>query len=146
MALAERTAEVFWEGTLASGSGSLRAGSQAVTDLPMNWASRSEDADGTSSPEELLAGAHASCYAIALALLLTRDGHKPGRIDVKAKCSLEEAGDWYRISALDLDVRAQVPDLDPGAFERAAREADEHCPVSIALRDNVEIRLSAALA
>ena len=146
MALAERTAEVHWNGTLAKGDGTLRAGSEAITDLPIDWASRSDRAHGTSSPEELLAGAHASCYAMALSLLLTRDGTPPGSLDVKAKCSLEEAGEWYTVSAIDLEVRGSVDGLDADGFERAAREADAHCPISVALRDNVEVRLSATLA
>ena len=145
MALAERTAEVRWNGTLAKGDGTMRAGSEAVTDLPIHWASRSDRANGTSSPEELLAGAHASCYAMALSLLLTRDGTPPDHLDVKAKCSLEEDGEWYTVKAMDLVVEGAVPDLDADAFEKAAREADAHCPISNALRNNVEIRLSASL-
>jgi len=146
MALAERTAEVVWNGTLARGDGTMRAGSGSVTDLPIHWASRSDRADGTSSPEELLAAADASCYAMALALQLTRDGAPPESIDVKAKCSLEEEGEWYRISTIDLEVRAQVPDMDPDAFQRSAAEADKQCPISKALRGDVEVRLSASLA
>jgi osmotically inducible protein OsmC len=146
MELAERTAEVHWNGTLASGDGTLRAGSEAVTDLPIDWASSSAKAHGTSSPEELLAGAHASCYAMALSLLLTRDGTPPESLDVKASCSLEEDGDWYTIRSMELDVRGSVPDLDADAFERAARSADEHCPISNAVRDNVEVRVTATLA
>ena len=92
MALAERTAEVQWNGTLADGDGSVRAGSLAVTDLPLDWASRSDRADGKTSPEELLAAAHASCYAMSLTLLLARDGKRAEHLDVKAKCSLEERG------------------------------------------------------
>jgi len=146
VALAERTAEMHWNGTLASGDGTLKGGSGAVTDLPIDWASRSATADGNSSPEELLAGAHASCYAMALSLLLTRDGTPPDSLDVKAKCSLEEDGEWYTVKALDLDVRGTVPDLDSDAFEKAALEADRHCPISNAVRDNVEVRVSATLA
>lgn len=145
MALAERTAEVHWNGTLAQGEGSMRAGSEAVTDLPISWASRSDNADGTSSPEELLAAAEASCYAMALSLYLTREGTPPASLDVKAKCSLEEQGDWYKVTAIDMEVRGQVPDLDAEGFERAAREAESVCPVSNAMRGNVEIRLSASL-
>lgn len=146
MALAERTAEMHWNGTLAKGDGSLKAGSGAVTDLPISWASRSDKADGKSSPEELLAAAHASCYAMALSLLLTRDGTPPESIDVKAKCSLEESGDWYTVKALDLEVHGTVPDLEADAFEKAALEADAHCPISNAVRDNVEVRISASLS
>lgn len=146
MALAERTAEMNWNGTLASGDGTLTAGSEAVTDLPIGWASRSDRADGKSSPEELLAAAHASCYAMALSLLLTREGTPPESIGVKAKCSLEESGDWYTVKALDLEVTGTVPDLSAEAFEKAAIEADQHCPISNAVRDNVEVRVSASLA
>lgn len=146
MALAERTAEVRWHGTLAKGEGTMRAGSEAVTDLPLDWASRSDRANGKTSPEELLAGALASCYAMALSLLLTRAGTPPERIDVKAKCSLEEEGDWYRVSAMDLEVHGEVPDVDADRFAAAAREAEAHCPVSNAMRDNVEIRFSSTLA
>lgn len=145
MALAERTAEVHWESSLARGEGSVRGGSGAVSDVPLDWASRSERAHETTSPEELLAAAHASCYAMALSLLLSRAGNAPERLDVKAKCSLEAEGDWYRISALDLDVRGEVAGLDAEAFNRAAEEADAHCPVSNALRGGVELRLSATL-
>lgn len=145
MELAERTAEVRWNGTLASGDGTLRAGSDAVTDLPIDWASSSATAHGTSSPEELLAGAHASCYAMALSLLLTRDGTPPQSLDVRASCSLEEDGDWYTIKAMELDVRGSVPNLGADAFERAAKAADEHCPISNAVRDNVEVRVTASL-
>ena len=146
MALAERTAEVRWNGTLAKGDGTMRAGSEAVTDLPIDWASRSDRAHASSSPEELLAGAHASCYAMALSLLLTRDGNPPEHLDVKAKCSLEEDGDWYTVTAMDLSVVGAGPGLDADAFDTAAREADAHCPISNALRDNVKIRLSSELA
>ncbi len=146
MALAERTAEVQWQGTLAEGDGTVRAGSGAVTDLALDWASSSETAHGTTSPEELLAAAHASCYAMALTLLLARDGHRAEHLDVQATCALEERGDWYTVSSIDLAVTGTVADLDPAAFEQAAREADEHCPISNALRDNVEIRLTATLA
>ena len=74
------------------------------------------------------------------------DGTPPESLDVKAKCSLEESGEWYTVSAIDLEVRGSVDGLDANAFERAAREADAHCPISNAIRDNVEVRLSATLA
>jgi osmotically inducible protein OsmC len=146
MALAERTAQVQWTGTLADGSGTVKAGSGAVSDLALDWASDSASADGTTSPEELLAAAHAGCYAMALALLLARQGNRAERLDVGATCALEERGDWYAITAIDLHVTGTVPGLDGAAFEQAAEEADEHCPISIALRDRVEIRVKATLA
>ena len=145
MALAERTADVKWNGTLADGSGAVQGGGGAIADVPVDWASSSGRAHGTTSPEELLAAAHASCYAMALTLLLARDGKKAEELDVKATCALEERGDWYTISSMELAITGRVPDLDAEAFEAAAREADEHCPISNALRDNVDIRLTATL-
>ena len=145
MALAERTAQIKWNGTLADGSGHVRGGGGALADVPVDWASRSERAHGTTSPEELLAAAHASCYAMALTLLLARDGVKAQTLDVEATCSLEEQGEWYRIASIDLAVRGHVPDLSAERFEDAAREADACCPISVALRDSVEIRLTATL-
>jgi len=146
MALAERTAEVKWHGSLADGDGTVRGGSEDYTDLPLDWASRSDRANGKTSPEELLAAAHASCYAMAFTLLLARDGIKADELDVQAKCSLEESDEWYTITAIDLAVTGRVPDMDTERFEAAAREADEHCPISNALRGNVDIRLRATLA
>ena len=145
MALAERTADIKWNGTLADGSGQVRGGGGALADIPVDWASRSERAHGTTSPEELLAASHASCYAMSLTLLLARDGVKAEALDVQAKCALEDDRERYRVQSIDLAVRGRVPDIDAEQFEAAAREADVHCPISIALRDNVEIRLSATL-
>src|SRR3712207_4534860 len=102
MALAERTAAVQWHGALADGDGSVRAGSGAVTDLALDWAASSEKADGKTSPEELLAAAHASCYAMSLTLLLARQGRRAERLDVAATCALEERGEWYAVTAMDL--------------------------------------------
>jgi osmotically inducible protein OsmC len=145
MALAERTPTVYWEGTLAKGGGSVRAGSGAVTDLPLDWASRSDRSDGKSSPEELLAAAEAACYAQSLAVLFARDGVEPQRIEVTATCALEEEGDWYRITAVDLEARVQAPGVDEDGFQRVEQEADERCPVTRALRGNVEVRVTGSL-
>ena len=106
---------------------------------------RCAGAHGTKGPDDRIAHIHASCYAMSLTLLLARDGVKADALDVQAKCALEEDGDWYRVQSIDLAVRGRVPDIDAERFEAAAREADVHCPISIALRDNVEIRLSATL-
>lgn len=146
MALAERTAEVEWNGTLASGSGTLRPGGGVVEDVPVDWRSRSEEADGTTSPEELLAAAHASCYAMSLALVLADRGYKPGRLDVKAACSLDEIDGGYAIKTLELDVSAEADGLeDEDELQEIAEAADLGCPISNAIRDNVAVEIDAHL-
>jgi osmotically inducible protein OsmC len=140
----ERRAEVEWEGALADGSGTARAGT-GVFDLPVTWASRVEDAGGRTSPEELVAAAHASCYAMALSSTLAKAGSPPERLDVSAvvTAGLGDAG--LAVEASDLTVVARVPGMDQSDFERLAAEADEGCPISNALRGNLEIRVHATL-
>jgi len=142
---AERQAEMAWEGNLAQGKGTIRLGSRAVEEVPMTWAARTERPDGKTSPEELIAAAHAGCYAMALALTLTEAGNQPERVQVTANCMLEEAAGKPRITRMDLEVRGRVPGLDAAAFERAAWQAEQLCPVSNALRNNVAIQLNAHL-
>ena len=142
---AERHAEMTWEGNLAQGKGTIRLGSGAVEELPMTWAARAEQPGGKTSPEELIGAAHAGCYAMALALTLTEAGNQPERLQVAATCTLEEVADKPRITRMDLEVRGRVPGLDAPAFERAARQAEQLCPVSNALRNNVAIHLNAHL-
>ena len=119
MPLAARDAQVTWEGTLVSGHGQIAMGSGATQQLPMEWASRSESADGTTSPEELLAAAEAGCYAMALALGLARNGTPPERLSVRCVCELDkrDGEPEYVISRLRLEVGAHVPGLDEGTFQ-----------------------------
>ena len=148
MALAVREATVVWEGTLGSGVGALQAGG-ALGETPVDWASSEEQADGSTSPEQLLAAAEAGCYAMTLALALTRRGRPADRLEVAASCTLDRTGDEdeheYRVTHLDLEVRGRVPGMDQAAFEEVARHADEQCPISVALRGNVEVRLTTVL-
>ena len=148
MPLAHREATVVWEGTLGGGQGALQADG-ALQQTPVDWASTDAQADGTTSPEQLLAAAEAGCYAMTLALALTRRGTPAERLEVSAGCELDRddgASDHeYRISAVTLEVRGRVPGLDEDAFAELARHADEQCPISAALRGNVEVRLTAAL-
>jgi osmotically inducible protein OsmC len=136
MPIASRDAQVTWIGTVASGHGELRTGALSGS-IPMEWASRSEQAEGTTSPEELLAASHASCYAMTLSLMLSREGHKPEAIDVRGTCKLdhqEDASPEYRISRVELEVEADVPGLEDEPFQELARRAEEECAVSAALR------------
>lgn len=145
MPVARRHADVLWTGPLASGSGTLTSASGALQQLPVTWASRTEQSDGRTSPEELIASAHASCFAMALALVLGENQTRPERLEVSAACTLDEVDGAPRITAVDLTVRAQVPGLDASGLERVVERAADLCPVSNALRGNVEVEVRCEL-
>jgi len=139
MSIARREAEVVWEGRLAQGTGTLTSGSGALDELAVTWASRTQSPDGRTSPEELIASAHASCFAMALALVLGDDGAPPERLTVSAACTLDEVDGAPRITSIELNVRARVPELDAADFDRSVGRAADLCPVSNALRGNAAI-------
>jgi osmotically inducible protein OsmC len=130
MAIAIRMARTTWEGPLASGTGLTMMGSGAAGELPVTWASRTERAEGKTSPEELAAAAHSACYAMALALRLGEHKAVPERLIVNATVTLDESGGVPTIVSSHLDVTARVPGLDKAGFDTAAHEASERCPVS----------------
>jgi osmotically inducible protein OsmC len=138
MPIAVRQAEVVWQGTLATGAGALTSGSGAF-ELPVTWASRTEQPDGKTSPEELIAAAHASCFAMALALVLGENHTPPERMTVTGVCTLDEIDGASRITAVELVVRARVPGLDKEGLAHNVAAAGQLCPVSNALRGNVDI-------
>jgi osmotically inducible protein OsmC len=142
---AERNAEVVWEGTLVNGHGTLNGKSGALTNLPLTWASRVERSDGRTSPEELIAAAHAGCYAMAFSATLERDGTPPESLHVAATCAIDDASGGPKISQIHLNVRGRVPGLDQARFEEEAHKAEKGCPVSNALRNNVAISVTAQL-
>ena len=144
MALAKRRAEVGWKGTLEEGRGSFTVGRWMVGEVPVTWSSRTSPEEST-SPEELMAAAHASCYAMALSLVLQQRGTPPESIDVEAACTLDDVAEGFRITRMDLDVSGRVPNLDTDGFRDAAGHAHEICPVSNALKDDVQIRVNTSL-
>ena len=143
MAMVDREAHVIWQGNLANGSGNLSEGSGVLNNTPVTFASRVERPDGKTSPEELIAAAHATCYAMALSNVLTEHDAQPERLEVDAVCTLDDQ--QLKITNVNLDVRGTVPGIGEDEFESAAREAEQLCPVSNALRGNVEIRVTASL-
>ena len=146
MLKAERRAEVEWHGSLIQGSGTIvSVGSGAIGNLPVTWASRTERSDGKTSPEELLAAAHAACFAMAFSNGLAQAGTTAERLHVNATCTFEQVEGGFKVSTMVLDVRGKVPGLDQAGFEKAARQAGEGCPVSNALRNNVAITVNAQL-
>ena len=146
MLKAERRAEVEWQGSLIQGSGRIvGVGSGAIGNLPVTWASRTERSDGKTSPEELLAAAHAACFAMALSHGLAQAGTTAERLHVNATCTFEQVEGGFKVSTMVLDVRGRVPGLDQASFEKAAQAAGQGCPVSNALRNNVVITVNAHL-
>ena len=141
----EKTARATWKGSLAEGSGQVSLGSGAVSDLAVSWKDRAEGGEGT-SPEELIAGAHAACVLMALAAGLARAGTPPRRLESEAKTTFDKVGEGFAMTKMALQIRGQVDGLDDEGFRQAAEGAKENCPVSQALAGNVEITLDAALA
>ena len=143
---ATRTATVTWSGSLAEGTGTVTAGSSELfTDLPVSWASRTEAPSGMTSPEELLAAAHASCFSMALSGALARGGMPPDHLHVSATVTFDKVGDGWSVTRSEIDVVGVVPGLDEAGFDEAARTAGTGCPISRALAGNVEIVVSATL-
>ena len=142
----ERSAHTTWEGDLRGGSGRFDVGRGAITGQEVTFASRFEQPGGKTSPEELIAAAHATCFSMALAGGLARAGHTPTRLETDAVCTLEQTDAGFRITSMQLSVRGEVDGLDEDAFRAAAQEAEEGCPVTNALSDSIEISLQASLA
>jgi len=144
MANAERTATTVWEGDLAHGNGNLSLDtSGAARDLPVTWASRTARSDGKTSPEELIAAAHSSCFSMALSNGLAEGGTTAERLDVSATVTLDT--DTVTIVSSHITVRGVVPGLDADGFAQAALGAAEGCPVSGALKAALEITVDAQL-
>jgi osmotically inducible protein OsmC len=141
-----RRASVSWTGDLATGRGELTAGSSgAFSALPVTWASRTERPDGRTSPEELLAAAHASCFSMAFSAGLAKAGAPPQSLSVEAEVAFEQVeGSWTVVSS-KLTVRGRVPGLDAARFVELAQAAKEGCPISRALAGNVALSVEASL-
>jgi len=128
-----------------SGSGTFDlVSSGAMRGAGVSFATRTEDPNGETSPEELVAAAHASCYAMALSNTLAEGGNAPESLEVDAKCTLDMGS--LKVTTVTLDVRGQVPGLDEEGFQSAAEQAEQTCPISNALRGNVDIQLNTSLA
>ena len=142
-----RRATVSWEGDLAHGKGLVDAAtSGAFTGLPVTWASRTERADGRTSPEEFLAAAHASCYAMALSFGLGNAGTPPQKLEVSATVTFEQVEGGFKVASSALTVRGTVPGVDSAGFQKAAEAAKDGCPISQALKGNVQLSVEATLA
>ncbi len=142
----ERRAHATWDGDLKSGSGHFDLeSSHAVSNQEVTFASRFEEPGGKTSPEELIAAAHATCFSMALANGLAQAGTPPKTLETEAVCTLDKINGGFGITKIHLEVRGQVDGLDEESFRRAAEEAKENCPVSKALAGNVQLELDARL-
>jgi osmotically inducible protein OsmC len=147
MAIAERQALASWRGDLLGGEGTvLAATSDAFGPLPVTWAARTEGDGGMTSPEELIAAAHASCFSMALSHELAQGGNAPEKVDVTATVTLDRVDGAPTVTRCALEVRGHVPGIDAAAFEAAAQSAGRNCPISRLLAGgSAEITVAATL-
>jgi len=142
---AQRKAEAVWEGDLLNGKGMVNMFSGAIPQFPVTWAARTEQPGGKTSPEELLAAAHASCYAMAFSGTLARNRTPPKKLNVTATATFDKVGDGWKVTKMELNVVGNVPGLDQEKFAELARTGEKGCPISNALRNNVEITVNSKL-
>ena len=141
-----RHAEVTWKGSLTEGAGTIDyVSSGAFSRMPVTWASRTEDHGGRTSPEELLAAAHASCYSMAIASRLAKNGTPATTLKVTARVTFDKGDAGWGITTSTIQVRGVVPGIEAARFEELAADAKENCPVSRALKGNVDVLLTATL-
>jgi osmotically inducible protein OsmC len=141
----ERRARATWEGDLIKGSGEVSTESDVVQSATVKWNSRAEQADENTSPEELIAAAHATCVSMALAHGLAQAGTPPKRLESEATATFDQVGEGFRMTTMRLSIRGEVDGVDEEAFRSAAENAKENCPVSQALKGNVEVTVDASL-
>jgi len=142
-----RHASVTWNGDLISGAGTIDYVSSGVfARMPVSWASRTSAHNGKTSPEELLAAAHASCFSMAFSARLAKNGTPATSLKIKAEVVFDNASGGWKVTTSTITVVGDVPGIDAAAFATIAEDAKENCPISIALKGNVELRVVASLA
>jgi lipoyl-dependent peroxiredoxin len=141
-----RKAVANWSGDLLSGGGAVSAASSGIfSDQATTWRARTEAAEGKTSPEELLAAAHASCYSMAVSNELSKAGHVPERVDVSVVVTADKREAGWTVLSSAISLRAKVPGVDEAVFLEKANAAKSGCPISRAISDSVEITLEATL-
>lgn len=141
-----RRAEAFWQGDLNAGSGEVgTTTSPAFSGLPVTWKARTEEAGGLTSPEELLAAAHASCFAMASSNNLAKAGFPPERMDVSVEITADKREAGWTVLSSRITVRGRVPGVDEQTFREQVEAAKDGCPISRALKGNVELSVEATL-
>ena len=142
-----RSADVTWNGDLLTGSGTIDYVSSGVfSRMPVSWAARTGPHNGKTSPEELLAAAHASCFSMAFSARLAKNETPATKLKVKAEISFDNASGSWKVTTSRITVVGDVPGIDLETFRTIAEDAKENCPISIALKGNVELSVDASLA
>lgn len=139
-------ATTTWQGDLAKGSGLVSAASGVIKDAPVSWARRAEDRSAGTSPEELIAAAHASCFSMAFAARLGKNQTPPTSLATTATVTFDKGDAGFKIVSSAIDVVGVVPGIDLEAFKRIAEDAKDNCPVSAALKGNVALSVTVALS
>jgi osmotically inducible protein OsmC len=141
-----RQATATWSGDLLSGAGTVTAATTGIfRDQPTTWASRTGEPEGVTSPEELLAAAHAACYSMAFSNVLAKAGTPPTRVEVQVSVSADKLEAGFTVQRSDIVVRGSAPGATAESFAAAAAEARDGCPISRALKGNVEMSVEATL-
>ena len=141
-----RRAEAHWSGDLPSGGGAVSAATTGIfRDQAITWRARTEAAEGKTSPEELLATAHAACFSMAVSNELSKAGFVPDRVDVAVDITADRTDAGWTVLASHITLRARVPDIDLDTFNQQAEKARLGCPISRALSDSVQVTLKAFL-
>jgi len=141
-----RRAEATWTGDLVSGSGVVSAATSGkFRDLGVTWADRTQESSGKTSPEELLAASHAACFSMAFSARLARNGTPPNRLEVTADVTFAQVDGGWKVASSALTVRGDVPGIAPEEYQRLAEDARDNCPISVALKGNLELSVDASL-
>jgi len=144
---ATRDGSASWSGDLAGGKGIVSAGTTGVfRELPITWASRTGEPQGVTSPEELLAAAHAACYSMACSNELAKAGTPPTSLDVRVSVTADRRESGWTVLTAHITARGVVPGATAASFQEAAEKARDGCPISKALKGNVELSVEATLA
>ena len=142
-----RHAMATWSGDLASGAGTIDyVSSGAFSRMPVTWAARTSAHNGRTSPEELLAAAHAACFSMAFSARLAKNGTPPAKLTVRAEVTFDNPdGAGWKVASSHLKVEGDVPGIDAAKFAELADDAKDNCPISVALKGNVELSVEATL-
>ncbi len=145
--MVEKTATANWSGNLTEGSGTVTTDTGVLSNSAVSWASRTNESKQQTSPEELMAAAHAACYAMAFSNYLTTNYSAPQSLDVTAKVGFgPKEGGGMKVTHSHLTVNGKVQGMDQATFADAAKKAEAECPVSNAYRGNMEITVDAKLS
>lgn len=141
-----RTANAVWSGDLVNGSGMITYVTSGVfSRLPISWAARTSEHNGKTSPEELLAAAHAACFSMAFSARLGKNGTPATNLDVRAEVTFDQVDGGWKVVSSVLKVKGTVPGIDKATFDRLADDAKDNCPISVALHGNVQLSVEPTL-